>query len=117
MFCFLFLLTMSRDELYNMMNKDMYKHFEKMVSSHTQDIETQVGSAMDRLDGLEGTFNTKFDGVNTTLTDLAGKFVCLLEKLQTRIPAPVLQVNTASRAGRVRREDPGVLAASAAAPG
>ena len=33
------------------------------------------------------------------------------------IPAPVLQGNTTSRAGRVPREDPGASAASADAPG
>ena len=69
------------ENLDNMTNKEMYKHFEKMVSNHTQDIKTRVGSAMDRLDGLEGTFNTKFDGVNISLTDLTGKFDRFLEKL------------------------------------
>jgi hypothetical protein len=69
-----------------MTNKELYKHFEKMVSNHFLDIETRVGSAMDRIDGLEGTFNTKFDGVTTSLTALTGKFDRLLENLQTRIP-------------------------------
>ena len=72
---------------------------------------------MDRLNGLEGTFNTKFNGVNTSLMDLTGKFDRLLERVQARIPAPVLHGNTASRAGRVPREDPGASVASAAAPG
>ena len=72
---------MSGDDLDNMTNKEMYKHFEQMVSNHTQDVGTRVGSAMDRLDGLEGTFNTKFDGVNISLTDLTGKFDRFLEKL------------------------------------
>ena len=64
-----------------MTNKELYTRFEKMVSNHSLNIETWVGSAMDRLDGLEGTFNTKFDGVNTSLTDLTGKFDRLLENL------------------------------------
>ena len=108
---------MSGDELDSMTNKQMYKHSEKMVSNHTQDIEIWVGSAMNRLDGLEGTFNSKFDGVNTSLTDLIGEFNRLLEKLHTRIPTLVLRGNTATRVGRVRREDTRASAASTAAPG
>ena len=118
MFCLLS-LTMSGDEMNKMTNKELYRHFEKMVSNHSLDIETRVGSAMDRIDGLEGTFNTSFDGVNTSLTDLTGKFDRLLDKLQTRIPELFHVPDIAgSRAGRVRLDEPGgASAASAHAPG
>ena len=33
---------------------------------------------MDKIDGLKGTFNAKFDDVNTTLAELSGKFDHLL---------------------------------------
>ena len=116
MFCLLSLLTMSGDEMNKMTNKELYKHFEKMVSNHSLDIETRVGSAMDRLDGLEGTFNTKFDGVNTSLTDLTGKFDRLLDKLQTRIPELFhVPGNTVSHTGRVRLEEPGGASAASRA--
>ena len=107
---------MEGNELDNMTNKEMYEHFEKMVSIHAEDVENKVGGAMEKIADLEGTFNTKYDNINTTLTDLTGKFDRLLEGLkQPRIPSLVLPSSEQPRARRVLREDPHGSTASAAA--
>ena len=108
---------MAGNELDNMTNKELYEHFEKMVSTHAEDVEKKVGGAMEKIADLEGTFNTKFDNINTNLTDLTGKFDHLLEGLKPpRIPGPVLPSSEQPRARRVLREEPQGSTASAAAP-
>ena len=98
---------MEGDEFNNMMNKELNEHFEKMVSTHAEDVEKKVGGVMEKIADLEGTFNTKFDNINTTLTDLTGKFDRLLEGFkQPRIPSLVLPSSEQPRARRVLREDP-----------
>ena len=71
---------------------------------------------MDKIEGLEGTVNTKFDDVNTTLASLSTKFDRLLARLQQpRISPPTVQVGTVPRAGRVLPTEPQASIASAAA--
>ena len=71
---------------------------------------------MDKIEGLEGTVNTKFDDVNTTLASLSTKFDRLLAGLQQpRIPPPAVQVGIVPRAGRVLPAEPQASVASAAA--
>ena len=69
---------MSGDKHQDMTNKELQEHFEKMVADHALDTETRIRGAMDKIDGLEGTVNAKFDNVNTTLAELSGKFDRLL---------------------------------------
>ena len=73
---------------------------------------------MEKIDELEGAFNTKFDTINTTLDEFTSKFDRFLVAAQPfRIPCPVLQGSTQSRARRVPvlREGPQGSTASAAA--
>ena len=42
----------------------------------------KVNGAMQKIAKLEGTVNTKFDDINTSLTDLSGKFERFLTGLQ-----------------------------------
>ena len=65
---------MSGDEKAEMTNKELQEHFEKMVTDHALDTEERIRVAMDKIDGLEGTVNAKFDDVNTNLAELSGKF-------------------------------------------
>ena len=73
---------------------------------------------MEKIDELEGAFNTKFDTINTTLADFTSKMDRLLEAAKPlRIPGPVLQVAPQPRARRVplpREEQQGSTAAAAA---
>ena len=106
---------MSGDEKAEMTNKELQEHFEKMVTDHALDTEERIRVAMDKIDGLEGTVNAKFNDVNTNLAELSGKFDRLLGQLQPpRIPPPVVQGAAVPRAGRVPLQDPQASAASAA---
>ena len=73
---------MEGNDFDNMTNKELYEHFEKMVSTHAEDIEKKVGGAMEKIDELEGVFNTKFDTINTTLADFTSKVDRLLVAAQ-----------------------------------
>ena len=109
---------MAGNDFDKMTNKELYEHFEKMVSTHAEDVEKKVGGAMEKIEELEGVFNTKFDTINTTLADFTSKVDRLLVAAQPlRIQGPVLQGSTQSRARRVPlpREEPQRSTASAAA--
>ena len=108
---------MAGNDLENMTPKELSEHFQQLVSTHAQDIESRVAGAMDRIDGLEGTFATKFQDVTTNLAELSTKFDRLLAQLQPpRIPAPVLPAHTVQRARRVLPDQVEASGASAAPP-
>ena len=93
---------MTGNDFDKMTNKELYEHFEKMVSTHAEDVEKKVGGAMEKIDELQGAFTTKFDTINTTLDEFTSKFDRFLVAAQPfRIPCPVLQGSTQSRARRV----------------
>ena len=62
---------MAGNDLEKMTPKDLAEHFQHLVSTHAQDIEEKVGGAMDRIDTLEGNFDTKLQGVTTNLAELS----------------------------------------------
>ena len=51
----------SDDEWENMTNKELHTKFAKLVTDHTQDIDTKLGEALEKITGLEKAFDTKLD--------------------------------------------------------
>ena len=92
-----------------MTTEELHAHFTHLLGGHARDVDARIGDvdakltdALDKLDGLETTFNSKLDA----------KF----QELLTRLPPP--RDNVRRRARRVPRADvpAGTAPAAAAAP-
>ena len=45
----------------NMTNKELHDKFQQMMSGHVQDVLNRFEEAMEKIDGMEKTFETKLD--------------------------------------------------------
>jgi len=45
----------------NMTNKELHDKFQQMMSGQVQDVLNRFEEAMDKIDGMENTFETKLD--------------------------------------------------------
>jgi hypothetical protein len=61
-----------------MTNTEMNAHFSKLVAKQAQDVDTRFVETVDKIEGLENTFNTKLDA----------KFQEVLDRLPAPAPAP-----------------------------
>ena len=101
---FLLLLTMAgtqADEIdwENMTNKELHDKFHQMLGQQVEDVMASFGKAMEKMDDIEKSIDTKLDA----------KF----DELLKRLPQPILCRDTVGRAQRVPIE-PGQNSGAAA---
>ena len=83
-----------------MTNKELHDNFQQMMADQVQDFVTSLGEAMEKLDGLEKTFETKLDAkFNEVLAHLPPAAPAITQQQQQRRP------NFAGRAQRVPLEE------------
>ena len=83
----------------NMTNKELHDKFHQMLGQQVEDVMASFGKALERMDDIEKTIDTKLDT----------KF----DELLKRLPQPVLRCDTVGRAQRVPIE-PGQNSGAAA---
>ena len=82
-----------------MTNAKLHAHFNHLLVERAQDVDNQIATAMEKIDGLEEAFNTKLDT----------KFQEVLNRLPAPAPQPAAQPAAAPRPhdpntrGRARR--------------
>ena len=83
-----------------MTHKELHDNFQQMMADQVQDFVTSLGEAMEKLDGLEKTFETKLDAkFNEVLARLPPAAPVITQQQQQRWP------NFAGRTQRVPLEE------------
>ena len=77
----------SDDEWENLTNKELHTKFAKMVMDNTQDIDKRLGEALEKITGLEQSFDTKLDAkdINSTTVVKWHKQILLHQENRTSI--------------------------------